>query len=98
MKKAKILGDLAQVVREAYQAGFIAAVREKHAGIVAEIKQNAKDAARYRWLRDSDGAGGRIYCAMDQFEADGQCLATLLGGRVLDDAIDAAMREHGGAK
>ena len=63
-----------------------------------EDDDTAKDAARYRWLRDSDGAGGRIYCAMDQFEADGQCLATLLGGRVLDDAIDAAMREHGGAK
>lgn len=61
----------------------------------ASDDENSKDAARYRWLRDSDGAGGRIYCAMDQFEADGQCIATLLSGKQLDEAIDAAMREQG---
>ncbi len=60
-----------------------------------EDDENSKDAVRYRWLRDSDGAGGRIYCAMDQFEADGQCIATLLSGKQLDEAIDAAMREQG---
>ena len=60
-----------------------------------EDDENAKDAARYQWLRDSDGAGGRIYCAMDQFEADGQCIATLLSGDQLDEAIDDAMREQG---
>ena len=66
-----------------------------YAARLREDDENAKDAARYRWLRDSDGAGGRIYCAMDQFEADGQCIATLLSGKQLDEAIDAAMREQG---
>ena len=73
----------------------INAMLRAFAARLREDDENAKDAARYRWLRDSDGAGGRIYCAMDQFEADGQCLATLLSGSVLDDAIDAAMREQG---
>ena len=73
----------------------IADMLRAYAARLREDDENAKDAARYRWLRDSDGAGGRIYCAMDQFEADGQCLATLLSGSVLDDAIDAAMREQG---
>ena len=86
MKKAKILGDLAQVVREAYQAGFIAAVREKHAGIVAEIKQNAKDAARYRWLRDDYMKDPDYY---------GDVLVDTINGDALDAAIDAAMREQG---
>ena len=73
----------------------VADMLRAYAARLREDDVNAKDAARYRWLRDSDGDGGRIYCAVDQFEADGQCIATLLSGSEMDDTIDAAMREQG---
>lgn len=53
----------------------------------------AEDAARYRWLRDSNS---ETLCAVHiHYWADddmGQAPIDLLGGQYLDDAIDAAIR------
>ena len=47
---------------------------------------NAKDAARYRWLRD---------CYMKDPDFYGDVLVENIDGSALDAAIDAAMREQG---
>ena len=114
----KLLDDLAEVVRQAYRAGFIASckwpepvtqdvdspaynkefnqwsfsVREKHASIAAEIERNARDAARYRWLRDlSNRTAGKRNITTGYNDGESYCL----WNEEMDAAIDAAMQEAG---
>jgi hypothetical protein len=54
---------------------------------------NARDAARYRWLRDRADFAGNKSPGVAAWWQDN--MPPLLDGKELDDGIDAAMRGHG---
>ena len=103
----KLLDDLAEVVRKMrdFESCEGPRVRDidgkladaRHAAYMlvyrhaAEIERNARDAERYRWLRND--THGHVEQAILDWHCE-ECLVK--AGESLDQAIDDAMREGGG--